>query len=287
MILYEKSTMERKRLTITLKKSILNRVDEIIDGSKIRNRSHAIEFLLSKALPPQIKKAFILAGGEGVKMRPFTYEMPKPMIPFKGKPLLEHTIEFLRKHEIKDYLINIDYLGDQIENHFSDGKNFGVKITYVREPKPSGTAGPLIKAKNLIKEPFILIYSDILVDIDLYDFINFHASHDGLATMGLTSVKDPEEFGVAELTGHRIVAFSEKPRRPKTFSHLINAGIYIMRPDIIKYIPKQKTPISLEKQVLPKLAEENKLFGYPFSGQWFDISTPKSYEKALKEWQGD
>ena len=123
--------MDRKRLTITLKNSLLRRVDETVDGAKIRNRSHAIEFLLSRALPPQIKKAFILAGGEGVKMRPFTYEMPKPMIPFRGKPLLEHTIGFLRKHGIKDYLINIDYLGEKIEKHFGDGSSFGVNIIYI------------------------------------------------------------------------------------------------------------------------------------------------------------
>jgi len=279
--------MERKRLTITLKNSLLRRVDETVDGAKIRNRSHAIEFLLSHALPPQIKKAFILAGGEGVKMRPFTYEMPKPMIPFRGKPLLEHTIEFLRKHGIKDYLINIDYLGEKIEKHFGDGSSLGVKITYVKEAKPSGTAGPLLEAKRFLKEPFILIYSDILIDIDLYDFINFHTSHDGLVTIGLTSVKEPEEFGVAELKGPKIVEFSEKPKVSKTLSHLVNAGIYIMKPEIMKYIPKSRPPLSLEKLVLPKLAKEGNLFGYPFSGQWFDISTPNAYEKALRAWKGN
>src|SRR3990172_3770469 len=114
--------MDRERLTITLKKSILAKVDNIIDGSRIRNRSHAIETLISQSLTPRISQAVILAGGRGLNMRPFTFEMPKGLFPVAGKPILEHIIEFLRRFEIRDIILSIGHLGEKIQEYFSDGK---------------------------------------------------------------------------------------------------------------------------------------------------------------------
>ncbi|MFH1367222.1 MAG: nucleotidyltransferase family protein [Patescibacteria group bacterium] len=277
--------MDRKRLTITLKKDLLPLVDEIIDGARIRNRSHAIEYILGQTLSPKIKKAFILAGGRGIKMRPFTYEIPKTLIPVKGRPILEYTIELLRENGFRDILILVGHLGEKIKAHFGDGSRFGVKINYLEEKKENGTAAPLPLAKNILKNsPFIMMYGDTLIDINLKDLVEFHQMHSGLATMALTSADRPYEFGVVKLHGNKIVSFKEKPEKGKKTSHLINAGLFVFNPEIINYVPNKGFSM-LEKDVFPRLVEEGKLYGYPFEGQWFDVSTPEVYEEVLKEWQ--
>lgn len=150
--------MDRKRLTITIKKDLLLKIDKIIDGFRIRNRSHAIEYLLSQTLSPKISKALILAGGRGIKMRPFTYEIPKTLIPVKDKPILEYTIELLKENQIRDITILVGHLGNKIKSYFGDGSNFGVRINYIEEKKPKGTAAPLRKIKKLLENPLLLLF---------------------------------------------------------------------------------------------------------------------------------
>jgi len=279
--------MSRERLTITISKRLIKLLDNSIDGAKIRNRSHAIEYLLSRALVPKVNRAVILAGGEGMKMRPFTYEMPKSLIPIKGKPLLEHTIELLGKHEIREIILVIGHLGDKIRNHFGDGSRFGVKITYAEQGEAfRGTGGALKATSHLIGgKPFLLVYGDVLADIDLHDLIDFHQSHGKIMTMALTSVEDSSIWGVVQLHGTQIRDFIEKPKPSQKLSRLINAGIYVVEPKIFDYFSKKRI-FRLEENVFPKLASEDQLYGYPFEGQWFDIGTPEIYERVLKEWRG-
>lgn len=273
----------RRRLTITLKKELLESLDERIDGVTIRNRSHAIEQILEEVLAHKIKKVLILAGGRGVKMRPFTYELPKPLIPFKGKPLLEHTLELLKKFGFDDVVLSTGYLSQKIKDHFGDGSQFGVRITYSEESKPLGTAGALRYAQPLLQAgPFLVLHGDILIEVDLKDFVEFFLKEKDLACLALTSVRDPSDYGVAQLEGEKITGFEEKPRRSR--AHLVSAGVYIFDPAIFERLPK-KIPSSLETDVFPELARSGELLGYSFSGQWFDISDPKTYEKALKQWR--
>lgn len=277
--------MDRVRLTITLKKNLIKSVDKVIDGVKIRNRSHAIEYLLSKTLAPKISQTFILAGGYGVKMRPFTYEMPKCLIPVNNRPILEHIIDRLKEINIKDIIISIDYLGEKIKEYFGDGSKFGVKITYIENDQPSGTATPLLDAKNILnKNPFLLIHGDVLANVDLVDMINFHESHKGIITMALTSVEDPSAYGAVKLSGSKIMEFREKIGSGPEVSRLINAGIYVVNPTLLDFIPQKKN-CYLEKDVFPKLVKNKEIYGYVFAGQWFDVGTPKVYERALKEWK--
>lgn len=277
--------MDRERLTITLKKGLIKQIDNSIDGVRIRNRSHAIEYYLTKGLGPKVHKAFILAGGQGIKMRPFTYEMPKCMIPVRGRPILEHIIEKLRNFDIREIIISIDYLGDKIRDYFGDGNKFGVKITYIVENKPTGTATPLVIAKNYLgSEPFILWHGDVLADIDINDLVNFHETHKEIISMALTSVSDPSDYGAVKLRGSQIVDFKEKIGHGPEVSRLINAGIYIISPEVINYIPN-KSKSYLEEDVLPQLVKDNHIFGYVFAGQWFDVSTPEIYERVLREWK--
>jgi len=277
--------MERERLTITLKKEIVGAIDRMIDGAKIRNRSHAIEYLLSKSLFPQNTKVLILTGGEGVKLRPFTYEMPKALLPIHDKPLLQHTIEFMAKNGFKDIVISVGYLGNKIKEYFKDGSGFGVRITYVdQDNKESGTAQPLLQAKNnLMDSPFVLWYGDVLAEPDLFDMLEFHKSNKNIITMGITSVDKSSDWGVVNLKGSKVVEFSERPKEETGISHLINAGIYIMNPEIFENMKTNSK--SLEVDILTKLAKENNLSGYSLSGQWFDVGSLDNYEKAVKEWK--
>ncbi len=275
--------MTRQRLTITLKNDILKLLDGYIDGEKIRNRSHAVEFLLSQSLVPKGVKVLILAGGEGVKFRPLTYELPKAMIPLAGKPLLEHTIERLVRSGLTDIIVSIGYLGEKVRNYFGDGTRFGAHITYLDQTGlKNGTAQPLRQARKLLEgNSFLLIYGDVLADIHYADLIEFHRSVAGSqVTMALTSVETIAQWGSARVVGNKIVEFVEKPKTKNVRSHLVNAGMYVIEPAFFNLLDEKA--IRLESDVLPKLSEQGKLSAYPFDGTWFDISTPEIYEKALK-----
>jgi mannose-1-phosphate guanylyltransferase/phosphomannomutase len=275
--------MDRERLTITLDKNVLKLVDKFIDGSKIRNRSHAIEFLLNKSLVAKISQAVILAGGKGLNMRPFTYEMPKGLFPVGGKPILEYIIELLKKYEVRDIIISLGHLGNKIREHFQDGKKFGVKITYVQEENEQGTAGALLLAKKHINsDAFLVLHGDILTDMNLSDLISFHNDTNRLMTIALTSVLDPSSFGEVILHGTKIKKFIEKPRKGSHISQLVNSGIYVVDKEIFKLLPAQ-TPSFLE-DLFGGLAKEGRLSGFIFAGKWVDIANPATYEKAIKQW---
>ena len=278
--------MERQRLTITLEKQTLEQLDGFIDGSRIRNRSHAIEYLLTKCLLPKVRTAVILAGGQGLKMRPFTFEMPKGMIPVNGRPVLLHTVENLRRHDVRDIIISTGHQGSKIKQYFGDGSKFGVHITYIEQGKnESGTAAPLLQAKKSIgNQPFFLYYGDVLANIDLNDMVDFHVTATGsVATMALTTVAKSSDWGVVRLQGSRVYSFLEKPDARKDLSRVINAGVYIFEPKIFEYLKLETKRI--EKEIIPKLVNEHKLAGYLFAGQWFDVGNPDSYQQATKEWR--
>jgi len=277
--------MSRVPFTITMDKELLKKVDLIVDGRKIRNRSHALEFLISSHFKPSIQKALIVAGGKGIKMRPFTYELPKAMLPIKGKPILEHIIEMLEARDIREIYIAIGYLGDKIKAHFDDGKKFGVKINYIKEDEDLGTGGALKNALPKIGSgPFIMMWGDVLVDINLRDFIYFHLENEPLMSIALTSVADPTEYGAVKLDRDTMVEYIEKPRKSATVSHLVSAGVHIVDPKVKKYFPKIKK-FNLERGVIPRLIKDKKIKGYVFGGQWFDVGTPEIYELAVKRWR--
>jgi NDP-sugar pyrophosphorylase family protein len=233
-------------------------------------------------------KAFILAGGKGLRLRPITNEIPKPMVLLQGKPILEHIIELFKKYDVKDILLSIGYKGEKIKEYFSGGAKFGVRIQYIEEnpEHPLGTAGPLLLAKDLLKETFVMTNADELKDIDLDEMYKLHKKSNAMATIALTRVEEPSSYGVARLQGNKIIEFIEKPQKEEALSNLINAGLYVLEPEILKFIPNEKREIKIEKEIFPKIAKTGKLFGYQFSGQWFDTGTLERYEKAIKGWKG-
>ncbi len=275
----------KERISITIDKELVKTIDGKVDGYKIKNRSHAIELLLARALKVHVpRKAIILAGGKGTRLRPLTYEIPKALIPVQGKTLTEHLFDLFKKYGITDIVLSVGHMGDKIKDHFGNGTKFGLKIVYVEEKESLGTAGPLRLGKDMLSETFICTNGDELKDIDLAEMYKFHKHSKALVTIALTTVEDPSAYGVARLSGNRILEFVEKPSKEKAPSKLINSGLYIIEPEVISMIPQGFA--MLEKDIFPKLAEQGKLFGYPFSGQWFDTGTMERYEKAIKEWKG-
>jgi len=273
----------KTRITITLDSNLLNKVDKIIDGEKVRNRSHAIEGLVSQCLEPRLSQAVILAGGKGVRWRPLTYEIPKALIPIKGKPILEHTIKYLRDYDIHDIYIVIGSLGEKIKQYFGSGERFGVNITYIEDKKESGTAQALKTVESKIKKtPFLLWYTDEIADLNLDDLAKFHFDNKAIGTVALSSVADPKGLGSVKLQGAHVTEFSEKLPKKKIDSYVVNAGIFILQPEIFEYL--KPTIKSIEREIFPKLAKEEKLYGYLFSGKWFDVGTPEIYAKAIKNW---
>ncbi len=277
----------KERITITLEQELLPEIDKLIGKEQIKNRSHAIEVLLKKALGKRCpRKAIILCGGKGTRLRPITQEIPKPLIPVHGKALIEHLIDLFKKYDIKDIILSIGYKKDKIKEHFKNGEHLGVNISYIEENEeaPLGTAGPLKKARKLLTETFIVTNGDELKNINLEEMYGIHKQNKAIATIALTTVPDPSNYGVADLSGSRILRFIEKPPKEKAPSNLINSGLYILEPEVIDLIPDGYA--MLEKEVFPIVAHEGKLHGYPFSGQWFDTGNLERYERALAEWKG-
>lgn len=275
--------MDKSRLTITLDPEVLKKLDEDIDGSRIRNRSHAIEYILSKHFAPKVGKALILAGGKSMKVG--SKIVPKGMIEINHRPTLEHIIENLRRYDVRDIYISVGMQGETIKKHFGDGAKFGVKISYLDQGSAqTGTAQPVLQAKPYLQDqPFLLFYGDVLAHIDLEDMADFHLSHNGTMTMALTAVNRSSAWGVVRVQGPRVYSFLEKPDQRRDLSNIINAGVYICNPDIFDYLSSAKR---LEKDVFPKLVSKRKLFGYIFADEWFDVGDSNSYAKAVKDWKG-
>jgi NDP-sugar pyrophosphorylase family protein len=234
-----------------------------------------------------VKKLFILAGGFGTRLRPITYEIPKPLVPVQGKPILTHTIEFFKKFGVTEIIMSIGFLGEKIMDYYGDGSKFGVKIQYITEDEPAGTAGPLRLIKHLINdEDFFMINGDNLFNLDLNNMIKQHKNTGCIASLALTPVDDPTSFGVAKLNENKILEFIEKPKIENAPSNLINAGVYLFNSKIFNYIP-DKTYSKIETEVFPELAKKGELFAYLMQGQWLPVGTMQEYETAIKDWKGN
>ncbi len=276
----------KERITITLDDNLIKEIDSYISTATVQNRSHAISVLLRKSLGGQMpKKAVILCGGKGTRLRPITYEIPKVLMPIQGKTIVEHLFDLFKKYGVTDIYLAVYYLKEKIKDYFGDGARFGVKVTYIEEDKPLGTAGPIKKAAKYLNEPFFVTNGDELKDIKLDHMFKAHKRNNAMATIALTTVEDPSAYGVADLSGNRILSFVEKPKKEEAPSKLISSGFYILTPEVLNLISGDKF-VMLEKDVFPKIAEKGKLIGFPFSGQWFDTGNIERYENALKNWKG-
>ncbi|GAH66004.1 unnamed protein product, partial [marine sediment metagenome] len=225
-----------------------------------------------------IMKAVILAGGEATRLRPLTYNTAKIMVPVLNNPLLEHLINYLKKHSIVDIIIALGKQVEQIQSYFGDGNKFGVKITYSAEDFPMGTAGAVKNAERFLDEPFIVFNGDIFTDIDLTAMMDLHCEKKASASIALTPVDDPTIYGVVETdAGNRVKRFVEKPSWDEVTTNMINAGIYILEPSILSYVAPNVFSM-FERDVFPLLLEKGEaIYGYPSEAYWIDIGTPEKY----------
>ncbi len=232
--------------------------------------------------------SIILAGGEGTRLRPLTYQMPKALIPVQGKTLTEHTMDIFKNIGVNDFYLSISYLADQMREYFGSGENFQSKIEYLHEKDRLGTAGPLLLLKQsgkILQEDFFMCNGDNLFACDFKAMLEEHKKNKAVATIALVEVEDPTPVGIARLDKDKIIEFVEKPTRESAPSKYANSGYYIISPEIFDYLPK-KDFVMMEKDIFPAVADSGKLFGYKSNAQWFDTGTPERYERVKKEWAG-
>jgi mannose-1-phosphate guanylyltransferase/phosphomannomutase len=227
-------------------------------------------------------KGVIMAGGEGTRLRPLTSTVPKPLLPVANRPMMEHVIDLLRAHGIEDIVVTVAFMANAIKNYFGDGSDFGVRLTYVDEPVPLGTAGSVRNAmEHLSDDRFVVISGDVITDIDLSAIISYHESKGALATIGLTPVDNPLEFGIViTREDGTIERFLEKPTWGQVFSDTINTGIYVLEPSVFDYIEPGRS-VDFSGEVFPALLRDGKpLYGAVAHGYWEDVGTLEAYLRA-------
>jgi len=226
-------------------------------------------------------EAVILAGGAGKRLKPLTEHRPKPLIPVAGKPCIDYVIKSLVSADFKKIIITTGYLSDKVIKSIADGGQFGAHILYSFEEVPVGTAGAVKRAEGFITGTFIVASGDVLADVNIKELLDFHRKSGALATMALTEVEDPTPFGIVGMDADgKINKFLEKPKKEEAFSNLINAGIYILEPQVLEYIPAN-TLFDFAKNVFPILLEKNlPIYGKIIKGIWRDIGRPHDLLRA-------
>jgi NDP-sugar pyrophosphorylase family protein len=226
-------------------------------------------------------KAVILAGGYATRLRPISYALPKLLFPVLGKPMIYWTLDLLKGIGVGEVVLAVNYLADSLRMEVGSDYN-GINIKYSLEKAPLGTGGPIKLASEDTRfdETFIVTNGDVIAEIDLAKMLNHHEQTGAMITDALHQVKDPTRFGVAQLDGEgRIRRFVEKPKAKEAHSRLINAGIYLVEPEVLQMIPANRK-VSMEREIFPVLVSEGKLSGFPFSGDWFDIGSFSDYQRA-------
>jgi mannose-1-phosphate guanylyltransferase/phosphomannomutase len=229
-------------------------------------------------------KAVIMAGGFGTRIHPLTISMPKPMIPLVNRPIMEHIVSLLKRAGITELVLLLYHQPEIIKKYFGDGSEFGVRITYVTPLEDFGTAGAVKAAARHLEQRFLIISGDLLTDFDLLQVIDFHTKNHAKATITLTSVSDPLQFGVVITDRQsRITKFLEKPGWGEVFSDTINTGIYVLEPEVLDMIPEGENR-DWAKDVFPKMLERGEaLFGCTMQGYWADIGNPEAYLEACQD----
>lgn len=224
-------------------------------------------------------KAFILAGGMGSRLLPYTTNFPKQLMPIKDKPILEIVIDRLRQAGIRDIILGTGHLAELLQAFFGDGEKFGVKISYSREDQPLGTAGPLNLVRGQFAETFLVMNGDILTDLDFDDFTAYHQEHKSVATVAMSQRKVDIDFGVVEFDEDNL--FREWREKP-VIEYMVSMGAYLFEPEIFEVLPEGFFNLP---DLIVKLAEQDKTVkGYRHPGYWLDIGRPSDYAKACEDY---
>lgn len=273
--------MRRERITITIRSDVVNKIDTIIDGETVRNRSNAIETIVLKHFKHHIlNKAVILAGGQGVNLGDQT--IAKVLMPLGKATLLEKNLGALKRFGVSEVIISGREWASEIKKVVGNGESIGISINYYEEGK-GGTAGMLAYFKKRFKETFLMMNGDILLDgIDIEDMYNYHKKQAGLATLGVAIVDDPVGLGSIIMKGPKIINFREKPADKEHMSHLISGGVYFLEPGVLALA--KKADISMELDIFPTLAGQGELYGYQFDQNWVHLHDEKAYQQYLNKY---
>jgi mannose-1-phosphate guanylyltransferase len=221
-------------------------------------------------------QAVILVGGEGTRLRPLTSTVPKPVIPLVDRPFIAFMLEWLARHGVDDVVMSCGFLATAVRNVLGDGSQYGLRLRFVEEPEPRGTAGALKYAEDLLDERFLMLNGDVLTDIDLTAQIAQHEATEAVGTLALVPVADPTAYGLVRLHDDRSVSeFVEKPSADEIDTRLISAGAYVLERSVLDLIPADRN-VSIEREVWPQLVGQG-LFGYAAEAYWLDIGTPERY----------
>ncbi|WP_231701846.1 sugar phosphate nucleotidyltransferase [Crassaminicella thermophila] len=226
-------------------------------------------------------KAVIMAGGTGTRLRPLTCDIPKPMVPILNKPVMEYSIELLKRYGIKDIAVTMAYLPSVITDYFEDGREWGVNLNYFIEDVPLGTGGSVKNADSFLNDTFIVISGDALTDLNLQKAIDYHRKKKSKATLVLKKEAVPLEYGVIITDDDgKIIRFLEKPSWGEVFSDTVNTGIYILEPEVLDYYKKGEN-FDFSKDLFPRLLkDEIPMYGYITNDYWNDIGDLDSYMKT-------
>lgn len=247
----------------------------MVDGE---GRVVGLERLDNLLRGPVIKEnpVVILAGGQGNRLRPLTNHTPKPLLPVGGRPVLELILHQLRAYGFHRFFISVNYLGDQIEDYLGNGHQHEVSIQYLREPEPLGTAGPLALLPRPVGLPCIVVNGDLLTRVNFEQMLEFHMETGGQLTIGVKEQPLQLPFGVVVTQGGRVVEFKEKPAETR----LINAGVYVLHPDILDMIP-QKAYYDMNQLIESLLSQPDKeVNAFLIHEYWMDIGTAPDYQQA-------
>ena len=242
-------------------------------------------FTRPRTIQKDLVQAVVLVGGEGTRLRPLTLETPKPMVPVMNMPFLERTLRRLKDAGIDDVILPAGYLPDAITSHFGDGSELGLRIRYVIEETPLGTAGALKNVEQFIDGPFFVLNGDVLTSLDLRALLEYHRAKGGIGTLHLIHVDDPSPFGaVVHDAAGRIEHFIEKPPRDTAPTNEINAGTYLLEREVLDRIPAGHN-VSIERETFPALikAGDRPLYAFTTDDYWIDLGKPEAYLGAHRD----
>ncbi len=218
----------------------------------------------------------ILAGGEGTRLRPLTSNVPKPIVRLVDRPFISFMLEWLRGHGVEEVILSCGFMAERVRGVLGDGSGLGIRLRYVEEPEPRGTAGAVKMAEPMLDERFLMLNGDVLTDIDLSAQIAQHEATGARATLALVAVADPSAYGLVVLDEQRRVSdFVEKPSSGRLPSNLISAGAYVLEREILGLVAPDRK-VSIEGEIWPLLVGDG-LYGFPSESYWMDIGTPARY----------
>ena len=230
-------------------------------------------------------KALLLVGGQGTRLRPLTIHAPKSIVPIFNRPFLHYQLDLIKQvPEIDEVILSLNYQPRRIEEVFGDGREAGIKLRYVVEPTPLGTAGAVRYAARGVRDTIVVFNGDVLTQVDLASLIDFHRRRDARATIVLTPVDNPTAYGLVETDEHgNILRFLEKPKPEEITCNTINAGIYVLEPDTFDRIP-ENVAWSIERSFFPSFIDRGETFkAWIYRDYWIDIGTPEKYMQVHRD----